>query len=62
MFVLHKKSVICCDKNATYKATIYEDGATYKKLEVSTKIVTSEDMESLNLVKNGGFVIHLEKQ
>ena len=50
------------DKNATYKATIYEDGATYKKLEVSTKIVTSEDMESLNLVKNGGFVIHLEKQ
>lgn len=45
----------------SYTAAIYTDGADYKTIVKSSKTLTRSDKENLSLKKNGGFVLHLQK-
>lgn len=45
----------------SYTATVYTDGDDYKSIVKSSKTLTRADKENLSLVKNGGFVLHLQK-
>lgn len=47
--------------DGNYLATVYNDGSTYNDLTTSAKVVTKNDVLSIDIMSGGGFVVKLQK-